>query len=328
MGGNSGEYDISLQSGTNIAKSLDKERYQVFVITIRYQDWYHLADNGNRYYIDKNDFTLGLDGEKISFDCVCIAIHGNPGEDGKLQGYFDMLGLPYTGCNATVSALTFNKHFCNRVVASFGVKTAPSISLFKGESMDEKTVSEQVGYPCFVKPCHSGSSVGISKVCQEKELAVALSTAFRYDHQLLIEQFVKGREITCGVLKRNGNVASLAVTEIVSKKEYFDYEAKYNPALADEITPASVAPAIEKRCRETSQQIYTLLGCRGIARIDYIFNETGMYFIEINTIPGQTNESIIPKQVRYCGLDFMQLCTDSIEDAIQERSAIQTKIQR
>jgi len=315
-GGNSGEYEISLKSGQNIANSLDKNLYHIFLIHLRGNDWTFTDTNNTVYQINKNDFTLTINENKTVFDCVFIAIHGDPGENGKLQGYFDMLKIPYTGCDAAVSALTFNKNLCNRVVASYGIKIADSVCLFKGEKIDEKSVLGIVGLPCFVKPCNSGSSVGMSKVSDKKDFLVAVQKAFEYDNQVLIEKFINGREITCGVMKLNNQVQALAITEVISKKEYFDFEAKYNPHLADEITPAQIPPHVEKLCKQTSEKIYKILNCKGITRSDFIYNETGLYFIEINTIPGQTNESIIPKQVRYLGLNFTQLCTQIIEDAI------------
>ena len=316
-GGNSGEYEISLKSGHNIAQSLDAHIYNVYPIHLRGKEWTYTDANNAVFSVDKNDFSLTIDNRKLRFDCVFIAIHGNPGEDGKLQGYFDMLGIPYTGCDVTTSALSFNKNYCNRVAASYGVKTAASVSLFKGDTIDRQAILSVVGVPCFVKPCNSGSSVGMSKVHSEEELLPAIKLAFEHDNQLLIEQFIQGREITCGVMKYENKVQSLAVTEIVSKNEYFDFEAKYDPSLADEITPADIPREVELLCRETSEKIYHFLGCKGITRSDYIYNESGLYFIEINTIPGQTNESIIPKQVRYLGLNFTELCTAFIEDAIK-----------
>ena len=315
-GGNSGEYAISLQSGANIAKSLDLSLYNKYLIHLRGRDWTFQDEQGEIHAVDKNDFSLFIKGEKIRFDCVFIAIHGNPGEDGKLQGYFEMMGIPYIGCDVMVSALTFNKNYCNRVVASYGVRVAPSVHLFKHDAIDEEALVQAVGLPCFVKPCNSGSSVGMSKVNQVSDLKAALAIAFEQDNQVLIERFIQGREITCGVMKTGTKIQSLAITEVVSKKEYFDFEAKYNPSLADEITPAPIPKAMERLCKQTSEKIYTVLGCRGIARIDYIFNEEDLFFIEINTIPGQTNESIVPKQIRSIGLDLGNLCTQFIEEAM------------
>ena len=315
-GGNSSEYEISLKSAQNILNSIDKNLYNAFLIHLRGDDWTFTHTNCVVYHIDKNDFTLTMNEKKIFFDGVFIAIHGDPGENGKLQGYFDMLKISYTGCDAAVSALTFNKNLCNRVLSSYGIKTAVSVCFFKGETIDENVVLEEVGLPCFVKPCNSGSSVGMSKVNQKEELLQAVEKAFKCDDQVLIERFVNGREITCGVMKWDNQVRALAVTEVISKREYFDFEAKYNPHLADEITPAKIPPHVEKLCKQTSEKIYKVLNCKGITRVDFIYNETGLYFIEINTIPGQTNESIIPKQMRYLGLDFTQICSRIIEDVV------------
>ncbi|MDR0368592.1 MAG: D-alanine--D-alanine ligase [Bacteroidales bacterium] len=317
-GGNSGEYEISLKSGHNIAQSLDTDLYNVYPIHLRGKDWTYTHSDNAIYPIDKNDFSLLINGQKTVFDCVFIAIHGNPGEDGMLQGYLEMMKIPYTGCNVMASALTFNKNYCNRVLASYNVKTALSVSLFKDDPIDLQAILDVVGLPCFVKPCNSGSSVGMSKVKTRQELLPAIQLAFTHDTQLLIEQFIQGREITCGVMKLHDKIQSLAVTEIVSKNEYFDFEAKYNPALADEITPADIPAEMECLCRQTSEKIYHLLGCKGITRADFIYNESGLYFIEINTIPGQTNESIIPKQVRCLGLNFTDLCTAFIEEAVRK----------
>ena len=316
-GGNSGEHDISIRSGKNIAETLDKQKFNVYFIHLYFKEWTYTDEQGNVYNIDKNDFSLPLRHQRIYFDCVFIAIHGNPGEDGKLQGYFDMLGIPYAGCDATVSSLTFNKNLCNRVLKTYGIHMTTSLHIFQYDKIDTKKIIAEIGLPCFVKPCCSGSSVGISKVNHEKELFPAIENAFKYDNQLLIERFVQGREITCGVMRLNENIQVLAITEIVSKKAFFDLEAKYDPTLADEITPAPIENEIREACETISKNIYQWLDCKGIVRIDYIYNEHELCFIEINTIPGQTNESIIPKQVRYKNLDFKELCTVFIEEAIR-----------
>ena len=313
-GGNSGEYEISLRSGANIAGSLDRSRYNIYLIHLHKRDWTYTDEQGKIHAVDKNDFSLFRGDEKVIFDCVFIAIHGNPGEDGKLQGYFEMLDIPYVGCDVMVSALTFNKNYCNRVLSSYGVKRANSVHLFKHDPIDEDAIVKTLGLPCFVKPCNSGSSVGMSKVNRVSELGRALEVAFEHDNQVLIEQFIKGREITCGVMKTGNKIQSLAITEVLSKKEYFDFEAKYDPLLADEITPAPIPMEIEQQCRQISEKIYAVLGCRGIVRIDYIYSEEDLFFLEINTIPGQTNESVVPKQIRYMGLNFSELCTMFIEE--------------
>ncbi len=314
-GGNSGEYEISIKSGKNIAAHINKNRYDVYLIYIQGTKWFYTHQNTN-IDIDKNDFSLTLPNGKIIFDCVFIAIHGNPGENGKLQGYFEMLNIPYTGCDVLVSALTFNKNYCNRVLNTYDICTAPSVHLFKNSKIDCENIIQQLGLPCFVKPCNSGSSVGMSKVNTPEELLPAINTAFEWDNQILIEKFIKGREITCGVMSLKNEIKILAITEIVSKKEYFDFEAKYNPALADELTPADITPEIQALCEEKSKKIYKVLGCKGIVRIDYIFNQDDMYFIEVNTIPGQTNESIVPKQLAIKNINFSNLCSDFIEEAM------------
>ncbi|MDR1792387.1 MAG: D-alanine--D-alanine ligase [Bacteroidales bacterium] len=313
-GGNSGEYEISLKSADNIAHQLDKQLYEVYVILLKGSNWTYKDSQNVVYQIDKNDFSLHIQGDKIHFDAVFIAIHGNPGEDGKLQGYFEMLSIPYTGCDVLVSALTFNKNYCNRIVASYGIPIAPSVHLFKTSQYSENQILNITSLPCFVKPANSGSSVGMSKVKTESELQVAIKKAFQFDNQVLIEKFIQGREITCGIVKIKNQIKVLGITEIVSKNEFFDFEAKYNPALAEEITPAQIPDKVATLCADYSTKIYENLGCKGIVRIDYIFNEQNLYFIEINTIPGQTNESIIPKQLAFNNISFSDLCTELIEN--------------
>ncbi|MDD4209382.1 MAG: D-alanine--D-alanine ligase [Bacteroidales bacterium] len=315
-GGNSGEHDISMRSGRNIADTLDRSNYEVYFIHLKGLDWKYIASDGTLYDVDKNDFSVVVNHKRIRFDCAFIAIHGNPGEDGKLQGYLDMLGIPYAGCSAAVSALTFNKNLCNKFLSAYGVPMTTSLHLFQGDAVNTGDIIRKVGLPCFVKPCCSGSSVGVSKVLSEKEILTAIKNAFQHDTELIIESFIQGREITCGVMSIKGKVEELAITEIISKKAFFDLEAKYDPNLADEITPAQIDKNVQTQCELMSKNIYQWLGCKGIVRVDYIFNEKGIYFIEINTIPGQTNESIVPKQVRYKNLDFTALCSAFIEEAM------------
>ncbi len=318
-GGNSGEYEISLKSGKNIADQLDRNKYDVYLIHLRGSQWTYKTDNDEIIPIDKNDFSLTLNGQHINFDCVFVAIHGDPGENGKLEGYLDMLNIPSTSCSTMVSALTFNKNYCNRVVNSYGITTAPSVHLFKYDHIDPQAVIDKVGLPCFVKPCNSGSSVGMSKVNTKEELLPALETAFKEDDQLLVETFIKGREITCGIMKYQNEIQVIGITEIISKKEYFDFEAKYDPSLAYEITPAQIPVDIQELCEETSKKVYKALDCKGIVRIDYIFNDSGLYFIEVNTIPGQTQESIVPKQLKTKNLQFTTLCSYFIDEAIANK---------
>lgn len=304
-GGFSGEYDISVQSAATIAAHLDPARYRVFTILITREKWYYRKEDGGEISIDKNDFSLNTGSEKIHFDVVFFAIHGTPGEDGRLQGYFDMLGIPYTGCGVPASALTFNKSYCNKVVAALGiVKVAHSLHLFHDQPYDLETITTRLKLPVFVKPAESGSSLGMSKVTDKEALPAALRLAFDTDRQVLIEELVKGRELSCGVYKTEEGLVALSVTEIRSLKDFFDYEAKYTPGLAEEITPAPVPDPIFQKVQDTAKALYPHLNCRGIVRFDFIWEEGGdnLYFLEVNTMPGQSPGSIVPKQIKAAGL--------------------------
>ena len=316
-GGNSGEYEVSLKTGHNICQVLDKELFNPYFIHFKGSEWTYAAADGNVYDIDKNDFSLTIGGEKIVFDVAFIAIHGNPGEDGKLQGYFEMLNIPYTGCDLFTSAVTFNKYFCNVLVSHLGVAIAPSLHFYREDPMDVEKIEKVCGYPCFVKSCNSGSSVGATKVHNREELQPAFEEAFRYDKELVVEWFIKGCEVTCGVAKIEGRPKALAVTEIVSKKEFYDFESKYAANLHDMITPARLPQNTLDTIMHDSEKIYAGLGCKGVVRIDYIVTEDGdPFFLEVNTIPGQTALSIIPHQVQHLGQDLKQIYTDIILEAL------------
>jgi D-alanine-D-alanine ligase len=308
-GGDSGEYEISLKSGKVIEKNIDKNFFNTWFIHVKGRSWTYQLDDGKLVEVDKNDFSLSTPNQKIIFDAVFIAIHGTPGENGILQGYFELMKIPYTSSDVLTSALTFNKSFCNRVVKTLGVSVAPSVHLFADEEYSGQDIIENTDLPCFVKPCNSGSSVGMSKVNNLEELKPAIELAFKYDDQILIEHFIKGREITCGVFKTNGELVVLPITEVVSKKEFFDYEAKYTTGMAEEITPAPISEEIAVRCRETSAFLYRRLNCKGVVRFDYIFNENDLFFLEVNTIPGQSENSIVPQQARCMGLSITDLYT-------------------
>lgn len=314
-GGHSGEYEIAVQSGENIYNQLDKNHFNVYLILMKGNSWsYH---NGNDCIeVDKNDFSLTLSQGKIHFDAVFIAIHGTPGENGKLQGYFDMLGIPYVGCKADVSALTFNKHLCNTYLKAFQVRMTDAVHLYSYETPDTAQIVSRLGLPCFVKPCGSGSSVGVAKVYKESDLSAALEEAFRYDDEALVEKFVPGRELACGVVAFDHEPQLIAVTEICPKNDFFDYEAKYQASMSDEITPADIPEDLQKLCEKESVRIYKALGCSGIVRIDYIANENGLFFIEVNTIPGQTSGSIVPKQLAWRGWSFTDICTRLLEKVL------------
>ena len=315
-GGDSGEFDISIQSGLVVKKFLDPNKYKVYPIIIKGQEWVYECPGNNLYSVDKNDFSVMMGEVKINFDCVFIAVHGTPGEDGKLQGYFDMLGIPYTSCSQVTSSLTFNKYFCKILISDFGAKTARSMLLKKSRDIDPDEISTKISLPLFVKPNNGGSSVGMSKVHKACNIIPAIDKAFKEDEEVIIEEFIEGREITCGVLKHQGKIIKFPVTEIISKKEFFDFEAKYDPGLAEEIVPAQIPEDVFTNCRETSAMLYEKLDCKGVVRFDYIYNDKGMYFLEVNTVPGLTEASLIPKMAESYGMTLTELFGILVEEAM------------
>jgi len=306
-GGNSREYDISLKTATNIQSQLDVAKFETWLIIVKGKSWFYTNNAGEHFLVNKDDFTLTVQEKRIVFDVAFIAIHGDPGENGKLQAYFEMLRIPYTGCDSFCSALTFNKYFCNMAVASCGIPVSPSLHFYKNDNVSFNQVIEQCGLPCFVKPCNSGSSVGVSKVSNRKEFQLAISSAFEVDEQIIVERFVPGREITCGVAAWKGEVKALAVTEIKSKKEFYDFEAKYTPGFLELVTPANIDQNVEEKVKRYSELIYKKSGCKGVVRIDFILNpENEPVFLEVNTIPGQTAMSIIPRQLVYNNISLSE----------------------
>lgn len=304
-GGFSGEYDISIGSAQMVDKHLDQSKYVGYKIIVSKENWAYKT-GFNEFLIDKTDFSLDLDGEMIHFDGVFNAIHGTPGEDGKLQGYFDMLGIPYTSCNAATSALTFNKHFCNRFVNSYGIKTANSLSFSRKEGADHQAIIDKLGLPVFVKPTESGSSVGISKVKKAEDLGKAIDLAFAESNRIIIEEHIEGRELACGLLNRKKELIVFPLTEIISKKEFFDYEAKYTSGMADEITPAELPEEIENDIKALSSFLFREMDCKGFVRFDYILSGGELYFLEVNSIPGISEASIIPKMAKTYGMSFTE----------------------
>jgi D-alanine-D-alanine ligase len=313
-GGDSGEFDVSVNSAAVVKKFLDPELFRPFIILMHGTKWTWEDERGHITEIDKRDFSLNLTDEKIRFDAVFNAIHGTPGEDGKLQGYFDLLRIPYTSSGLDTSSLTFNKFLSNNFVRSFGLKVSGSILIQKGEVLSVDEIVTKLGLPVFVKPNRGGSSVGTTKVSEKSNLMKAIDLALKEDGQVLVEAFIPGREITCGVITYHGEVKALPITEIVSKKEFFDYEAKYL-GMSDEITPANIPQDIADKCQDTSVYLYKLLNCRGIVRIDFIYNDTGMYFLEVNTVPGLSEASIVPQQARADGISLTELFTEAILSA-------------
>ncbi len=313
-GGNSGEYDISIKSATVVAKNINKEKYKGYLIVIKGNDWFWEDEQGNKFLVDKGDFSLETGGKKITFDGVFNAIHGTPGEDGKLQGYFDMMNLPYTSCNAATSALTFDKFLCNRFINSYGIKTARSYSFLRGEAIDKTKLLDDLGLPVFVKPAQSGSSVGVSKVNHAEAFDKAVEEALSVDERVIIEEAVEGKEIACGMIKNRKELLVFPLTEIVSTKDFFDYEAKYTEGLAHEITPAPVSEEAEEDIKTLSAFLYRQMNCKGFVRFDYILTPDDLYFLEVNSIPGISEASIIPQQAAAFGLSIGELFDIAIEN--------------
>lgn len=320
MGGYSGEHDISIASGQQVYQSIDKNHYNVYPIVVDREGWYWLADDGSHHPVDRNDFTVAApDGSRVHFDLAFIIIHGDPGENGVLQGYFDTLGIRYTTCGYYTSALTFHKGFCNPVVASFGiVKVAKSVLLYE-EPLTPFDLPLQL--PVFVKPAAGGSSVATTKVKTPEQLMPAIEAAFGEDQQVLVEECINGREFDCGVFRKaNGEKLVFPITEIIPKggHEFFDFEAKYQ-GFSNEVTPAECDERISKHIQEVSSQLYDLLGCKGIVRFDYIHDTAAdeLYFLEVNTIPGQSAESIVPKQARALGISPAELYEMAIGAALE-----------
>jgi len=307
-GGYLGEYVISIQTAETIEKNLDSSLYNFYKIIITKDGWWHETTKGERIPVDKNDFSLNIDGEKVNFDCVFIAIHGTPGEDGRIQGYLDMLDIPYTTCNTIVSALTFNKSNCNKVVKDANVVgISNSVLIFRDQSYSIGNILEQLKLPLFVKPNESGSSLGVSKVTHVQDLLPAIEKAFQEDDQVLIEEFIEGRELTIGVYNINGKLQALPPTEIIlGKSAIFDFEAKYMPGDTNEITPAEIDADILEQLSGKAQYLYRYLNCRGVVRMDFILDKKSneLFFLEVNTMPGQSENSIIPQQVRAAGMNL------------------------
>ena len=317
-GGFSGEAVISYKSATTIDNNLDREKFNVYKIDINSKGWFYESPDGGKAEIDKNDFSLPLDGQRIRFDAVFIGMHGTPGEDGKLQGYFDTLKIPYTSCDAATSALTFNKRFTVAVAAFSGISVANSVILIKNAFQSPDEVAGKLKFPVFVKPNNGGSSIGMSKVTKmSDEFGSAIEKAFREDDQVLIEEFIEGREFTVGVFKTKGNIIVLPITEVISQKEFFDYEAKYGGA-SSEVTPARIDEVIADKIRDAAKKIYQAFNCRGVVRIDFIYNEQAKqpYMLEINSIPGQSEASIVPQQVRVMGWSLKEFYTKLVEEAL------------
>lgn len=319
-GGDSSEIVVSLKSAQGVKTFIDTELYNTFVVTMQGDEW-NVESQGESFPINKHDFSFIASDTKINFDCAYITIHGTPGEDGILQGYFDLIKMPYTSCNVLVSALTFNKFVCNNYLKSYGVSVAESMVLRKGKEVNAEMIVEHIGLPCFVKPNTGGSSFGISKVTSQEQINEAIDKAFSESDEVIVEALLEGTEVTNGAYKTKGKSIILPITEVVTDNDFFDFEAKYVKGKADEITPARLSEELTHKIKTLTSAIYDILGCHGIVRIDYIITDKNVYLLEINTVPGMTATSFIPQQIAAEGLEISEVFTDLIEDALARQQA-------
>ncbi len=304
MGGFSSEYDISIASGNMVYNSLSRQLFKPYRVIISKEDWYVLTDNEEQFSINRQDFSCTMGTEEIKFEAVFNAVHGSPGEDGPLASYFQLIGLAQTASNQFASALSFSKLECNLVVKEYGVTIPEAFYLQPDDSFEVEEIIEKVGLPCFVKPSRSGSSIGVTKVSGKNQMLPAIEKAFKVDGQVIIETMISGVETACAVSNHSGEVKAFAVTDIVPQNDFFDYESKYS-GLSEEITPARIDSGTYQQIMEESEYIYSKLQLNGLARVDYIVSENGVpFFIEVNTVPGFSAESILPKQIEYCGLSL------------------------
>jgi D-alanine-D-alanine ligase len=315
-GGDSSEFIVSVKSGANVVKAVNTEKFQPWLVQMKEGVWEVFSGEDKIADVDKSDFSFMLDGEKVKFDFAYISIHGTPGEDGTLQGYFEMLGVPYSTCNVQSSALTFNKWFCNNFLRSNGVLLAKSKKLKRGDVIDADAIIAELGLPAFVKPNAGGSSFGVTKVKETAQLVEAVEKAWKESEEALIEQFIDGHEFTCGVVRINNEKIVFPITEVLPKNEFFDFEAKYTPGATEEITPARLPEDQFKKCQALTSQIYDLCECSGIVRVDFIKQGDEFYFLEVNTTPGMTATSFIPQQIAAMGSTLGDVITQIIEDKL------------
>ncbi len=328
-GGFSGEAEVSLKGAKVVDANLDRDLYNPYTIYIIDNNWFYEKPNRDdipeKIPVDKNDFSLIIDGNKIKFDCIFNVIHGTPGEDGKLQGYFDLLSIPYTNSDLISSAITFNKFITGIIANFYRVKVPKSILLKQKDKINPAKIISKLSLPCFVKPNKGGSSIGITKVDNNENLIGAIEKAFNVDDEVLIEEFIDGTEISCGMIKQKNKIIAFPITEIVPKNDYFDYEAKYAEGKSEEITPARISKEIENQCKKLSKKLYDKLGCKGMVRMDYIIQRTTnneqrttkLFLLDINTVPGLSEASLIPKQAITAGITLKQLYNIVIDEALQ-----------
>ncbi len=319
-GGDSSEFVVSVKSGANVMAAIDTTKFTPWLVQMRGTEWEVLQNEKKLADIDKSDFSFTENGRQVKFDFAYITIHGTPGEDGILQGYFDLLKIPYSTSNVHASSLTFNKWFCNNYLRSFNIKMARSFLVRKGEKVDTGVITGNLGLPVFVKPNAGGSSFGITKVKTAEELLPAIQKAWQESDDVLVEEFIGGTEFTCGLVKLNGKKIIFPVTEVIPKNEFFDYEAKYTPGVTEEITPARLPENLSEKCQELSSEIYDRCECAGIVRIDYILKNNDFYFLEVNTTPGMTATSFVPQQINAMDLTLRQIITQMIEDKLGQKT--------
>lgn len=318
MGGYSSEYQISLKSGNVVYQFLDKSKYNGYRIHIFKEKWVYVTDENLEFPVDRNDFSVTVDGTKITFDAVFNAIHGTPGEDGLMQAYFELLNIPQSSCDYYQAALTFNKRDLLSVLKPYGIKTATSYYLNQGDVINEEEIINKVGLPCFVKPNKSGSSFGISKVKTKDELDYAIVNAYKEDNEIIIESFLDGTEVSVGVIKYQGKITVLPITEIVSENDFFDYEAKYL-GKSQEITPARISDEMTAKVSTVAKRVYEVLKMTGFSRSEYIIVNGEPHLLEVNTIPGLTTESLIPQQAKAAGISLTDLFSNAIELALSKK---------
>ncbi|WP_299903264.1 D-alanine--D-alanine ligase [uncultured Aquimarina sp.] len=318
MGGYSSEFDISIKSGNVVYKHLNRDLYEPYKIHITKDSWYYVDDNDQKTTIDRNDFSLNLNGTKIIFDAAFNIVHGTPGEDGLLQAYFELIGIPQTACDFYQAALTFNKRDCISTLQPYGIPTAKNYFLNKGDKISTSEIIDTVGLPCFVKANKAGSSYGVSKVNTEEELLPAIDVAYKEDDEIIIESFLSGTEVSVGVITYQGKDVVLPITEIVSENDFFDYEAKYL-GKSQEITPARLSKEDEEKVKNLALKVYQILKMSGFSRSEYIFHDGEPHFIEMNTNPGFSEASILPQQSIAAGISIQDLLTNTIEEAINKK---------
>lgn len=316
-GGDSSEFVVSVQSGKNVYQSIDQDLFHPWLVEMKDREWKVMQAGEKLADVDKGDFSFMLNGQKIRFDYAYIIIHGTPGEDGILQGYFDLLHVPYSTCGVHSSALTFNKYFCSNYLRNFDIPMAKSARLMKGQTVDSAGLVANLGLPVFVKPNAGGSSFGVTKVKTVDALEAAVCKAWEESDEALVEEFIDGKEFTCGLVKLKNEQFIFPVTEVLPKNEFFDFEAKYTKGMTDEITPARISPELTAECQQLASRIYDLCNCKGIVRVDFILKDNQFYFLEVNTTPGMTATSFVPQQIAAMGKELQEMLTLIIRDGLQ-----------